>query len=70
MARQGDEGMAAIPRATAPGPSVAAADPPGGTSMKLGVVVDLLGSAEVGQTTYRLAATAAGRGHRVWVMSA
>lgn len=38
--------------------------------MKLGVVVNLLGSAEEGQTTYRLAAAAAERGHRVWVMSA
>jgi glutathione synthase len=38
--------------------------------MKLGVVVNLLGSAEEGQTTYRLAATAAARGHQVWMMSA
>ncbi len=38
--------------------------------MKLGVVVNSLGSAEEGQTTYRLAGAAAGRGHQVWVMSA
>jgi len=38
--------------------------------MKLGIVVNLLGSEEEGQTTHRLAATAAGRGHQVWVMSA
>jgi glutathione synthase len=38
--------------------------------MKLGVVANLLGSTDDGQTTYRLASTAAVRGHEVWVMSA
>ncbi len=38
--------------------------------MKLGIVVNLLGSREEGQTTYRLALTAEERGHEVWLMSA
>jgi len=38
--------------------------------VKLGVVVNQLGSGDEGQTTYRLAASAAERGHEVWVMSA
>jgi len=38
--------------------------------MKLGVVVNLLGAENEGQTTYRLAARAAARGHEVWLMSA
>jgi glutathione synthase len=38
--------------------------------MKLGVVVNQMGEAAEGQTTYRLAAAAAERGHEVWVMSA
>ena len=38
--------------------------------MKLGIVVNLLGSREEGQTTYRLALAAEERGHEVWLMSA
>ncbi len=38
--------------------------------MKLGIVVNLLGTEESGQTTYRLAAAAVNRGHQVWVMTA
>jgi len=38
--------------------------------VKLGVVVNRVGSGEEGQTTYRLAGAAAARGHEVWVMSA
>jgi glutathione synthase len=38
--------------------------------VKLGIVVNILGSKESGQTTYRLAASAANRGHDVFVMTA
>jgi glutathione synthase len=40
------------------------------TRMKLGITVNLLGSPEEGQTTYRLGVTAAKRGHDVRLMSA
>jgi glutathione synthase len=37
--------------------------------MQLGIVVNVMESAEVGATTYRLAADAVSLGHEVWVMS-
>jgi glutathione synthase len=37
--------------------------------MRIGIVVNVLGSNEAGATTYRLAAEATSRGHEVWVMS-
>ena len=38
--------------------------------MRLGILVNLLDSKEPGQTTFRIAAEAARRGHEVWVTSA
>lgn len=38
--------------------------------MKLGIVVNMLGSNESGQTTYRLATAATNRGHEVFLMTA
>ncbi len=37
--------------------------------MKLGIVVNVMGSDDAGATTYRLAADAVSLGHEVWVMS-
>ncbi|MBW2494386.1 MAG: glutathione synthase [Deltaproteobacteria bacterium] len=38
--------------------------------MKLGIAVNVVGTEESGQTTYRLAVSALRRGHQVWVMTA
>ena len=38
--------------------------------MKLGIVVNVMGSDEAGATTYRFAAEATSAGHQVWIMSA
>jgi glutathione synthase len=38
--------------------------------MRLGILVNLMGSDAGGQTTYRIAAEAADRGHEVWITSA
>jgi len=38
--------------------------------VKVGIVVNQVGTEESGQTTYRLAAAAVNRGHQVWVMKA
>ena len=37
--------------------------------MKIGIVVNVMGSGLAGATTYRLAADATSMGHRVWIMS-
>jgi glutathione synthase len=38
--------------------------------MRLGILVNVMGSSEAGQTTYRIAAEAAHRGHEVWITTA
>ena len=37
--------------------------------MKIGIVVNIMPTAQAGQTTYRLAAECASAGHEVWIMS-